>query len=84
LSLEINHFSSRGRNGTPHDVRRCAEPSAHSSASCTPNFHRHEHLSGWKTLLPSLHDETAVVDYLRSPRPVYLVRLEHSVAELAA
>jgi hypothetical protein len=48
------------------------------------DFHRHEHQSGWKTLLPSPHDETAVVDYLRSPRPVYLVRLEHSVAELAA
>jgi hypothetical protein len=48
------------------------------------DFHRPAHLAGWKTLLPSLHDEAAVVDYLRSPRPVYLVRLDHELAELAA
>ena len=48
------------------------------------DFHRPAHLAGWKTLLPSMHDEVAVVDYLRSPRPVYLVRLDHEVAELAA
>ena len=53
-------------------------------AVASGDFHRPEHLGGWKTLLPSLHDEAAVVDYLRSPRPVYLVRLEAGVAELAA
>lgn len=53
-------------------------------AVASGDFHRPAHLAGWKTLLPSLHDEATVVDYLRSPRPVYLVRLDHELAELAA
>ncbi len=48
------------------------------------DFHRPEHLLGWKTLLPSRHDEAAVVDYLRSQRPVYLVKLEADTRLLAA
>jgi 3',5'-nucleoside bisphosphate phosphatase len=48
------------------------------------DFHRPEHLLGWKTLLPSQHDEAAVVDYLRSQRPVYLVKLEADTRLLAA
>ncbi len=53
-------------------------------AVATGDFHRPEHLIGWKTLLPSLHDEREVVDYLRSARPAYLVRLEADTGELAA
>ena len=45
-------------------------------AVASGDFHTPRHLLGWKTLLPSLHDEPAVVDYLRSPRPVYLARLD--------
>jgi 3',5'-nucleoside bisphosphate phosphatase len=48
------------------------------------DFHRPEHLLGWKTLLPSRHDEGAVVDYLRSPRPVYLTRLDRELTRVAA
>ena len=48
------------------------------------DFHVPEHLHGWKTLLPSRHDEGAVVDYLRSPRPVYLTRLDDELARAAA
>ena len=48
------------------------------------DFHDLEHLAGWKTLLPSMHDEAAVVDYLRSRRPVYLIRLEADTDQLAA
>jgi predicted metal-dependent phosphoesterase TrpH len=40
------------------------------------DFHRIDHLGGWKTLLPSVRSEAAVVDYLRSRRPAYLVRLD--------
>jgi hypothetical protein len=47
------------------------------------DFHRPEHLAGWKTLLPTHGEEAAVVDYLRSPRPVYLARFE-AAAGLAA
>jgi 3',5'-nucleoside bisphosphate phosphatase len=39
------------------------------------DFHRIDHLGGWKTLIPSARSEDAVVDYLRSRRPAYLVRL---------
>ena len=53
-------------------------------AVASGDFHRHEHLHGWKTLLPSLHDEGAVIDYLRSPRPVYLIRLVDELSRVAA
>ena len=42
------------------------------------DFHRLEHLGGWKTMIPCVHTEDAVVDYLRSRRPTYLVRLEEA------
>jgi 3',5'-nucleoside bisphosphate phosphatase len=48
------------------------------------DFHHAEHLAGWKTLLPSLHHESAIVDYLRSQRPVYLARLDGELARAAA
>ena len=40
------------------------------------DVHRAAHLGGWKTLLPCARDEQAVVDYLRTSRPVYLTTLE--------
>ncbi|HST17845.1 MAG TPA: PHP domain-containing protein [Gaiellaceae bacterium] len=42
------------------------------------DFHRLEHLAGWKTMIPCARTERAVVDYLRSRRPTYLVRLDES------
>lgn len=42
----------------------------------TGDFHRIEHLAGWKTMLPCAKTEEAVIGYLRSPRPAYLVRLD--------
>jgi 3',5'-nucleoside bisphosphate phosphatase len=53
-------------------------------AVASGDFHRVEHLGGWKTLLPTPHDEEAVVGYLRSRRPVYLARLDAERGELAA
>jgi predicted metal-dependent phosphoesterase TrpH len=40
------------------------------------DFHRPEHLAGWKTLLPCEKDADAVVSYLRSARPVYLTSVD--------
>jgi predicted metal-dependent phosphoesterase TrpH len=40
------------------------------------DFHVPAHLATWKTLLPCAKEEQAVLDYLRSPRPAFLVRLE--------
>jgi predicted metal-dependent phosphoesterase TrpH len=47
-------------------------------AVASGDFHRLEHLSTWKTLLPCVKDEAAVVGYLRSPRPAFLVRLDEA------
>jgi len=40
------------------------------------DFHGPEHLATWKTLLPTEKSEEAVVDYLRSKRPVFLAPFE--------
>jgi 3',5'-nucleoside bisphosphate phosphatase len=48
----------------------------------TGDFHVPEHLATWKTLLPCAKEERAVVDYLRSERPAYLVRLDGGQREL--
>ena len=40
------------------------------------DFHRLEHLAGWKTLVPCAKDEEALIGYLRSELPVYLTRLD--------
>ena len=47
------------------------------------DFHRPEHLSSWKTLLPCDKSEAAVVAYLRSSRPAYITRLERKGAATA-
>lgn len=50
----------------------------------TGDFHRLEHLAGWKTLVPCARDSEAIVAYLRSPLPVFLTRLGERPARLAA
>jgi predicted metal-dependent phosphoesterase TrpH len=50
-------------------------------AVASGDLHRPEHLSSWKTLLPCLSTEEAVVDYLRSPRPAYLLPFRAEPAE---
>jgi hypothetical protein len=47
-------------------------------AVATGDFHLHEHLHTWKSLLPCAKEEEAVVDYLRSRRPAYFVHLARS------
>jgi predicted metal-dependent phosphoesterase TrpH len=53
-------------------------------AVATGDFHQPGHLTGWKTLVPGPRAESAVVEYLRSRRPVYLARLEAAETLLAA
>jgi len=50
-------------------------------AVASGDFHVEEHLLGWKTLLPCAKDERAVVDYLCSPRPAFLTRLDATSAQ---
>jgi predicted metal-dependent phosphoesterase TrpH len=42
----------------------------------TGDFHRQEHLAGWKTLVPCAKDPATLIGYLRSELPVYLTRLD--------
>jgi predicted metal-dependent phosphoesterase TrpH len=50
----------------------------------TGDVHVPAHLAGWKTLLPCGKDEDSVIAYLRSPRPVYLARVDEIPDRLAA
>ena len=47
-------------------------------AVASGDFHRPQHLYGWKTLLPCAKDEAAVVGYLRSSRPAFLTRIDEA------
>jgi len=47
------------------------------------DFHVPAHLETWKTLLPCAKDERTVIDYLRSPRPAFLVRLAQASGALS-
>jgi len=49
----------------------------------TGDFHVPDHLATWKTMLPCAKDVEAVVAYLRSSRPAYLVRLVGAPQPLA-
>jgi predicted metal-dependent phosphoesterase TrpH len=40
------------------------------------DFHVEAHLATWKTLVPCAKEEQAVVEYLRSSRPTFLVQLD--------
>ena len=48
------------------------------------DLHRAEQFPGWTTLVPCEHDAQALVDYLRSARPVFLTRLEQHTRSIAA
>ena len=48
----------------------------------TGDFHRLEHLSSWKTLIPTEKSEEAVLDYLRSSKPVALTVIDPTTAQL--
>jgi len=50
----------------------------------TGDFHRPEHFAGWKTLVPCTKSEQALLDYLRSRRPVYLSQLGSAALRPAA
>jgi predicted metal-dependent phosphoesterase TrpH len=47
------------------------------------DVHVPAHLETWKTLLPCAKDERAVIDYLRAPRPAFLVQLEPAAERLS-
>jgi hypothetical protein len=56
----------------------------HLTEAACGDLHRADQLPGWTTLVPCERDEEALVDYLRSSRPVFLTRLEQPIVALAA
>ena len=48
------------------------------------DFHRPEHLWGWKTVLGCAKDARSTIECLRSAGPVYLARIEQRTADRAA
>lgn len=54
------------------------------SAVACGDLHRADQFPGWTTLVPCEQDAEALVDYLRSSRPVFLTRLEQATGSLAA
>jgi hypothetical protein len=51
-------------------------------AVATGDFHVLDHFATWKTMLPCPRDELAVVDYLRSGPPAYMVRVGRAAGSL--
>jgi hypothetical protein len=48
------------------------------------DFHRLEHLGGWKSVIPCRRDEEAVVRHLRPRRPVFITQLGVEAERAAA
>ena len=48
------------------------------------DFHRLEHLHGWKSVIPCARDEEAVVTHLRSRRPVFITEVGADSGRAAA
>src|SRR5581483_3178059 len=70
LAPMVDRFELFNRGDCFHWVASVGLPAVASG-----DFHRREHLATWKTLLPAAKDEQAIVEYLRSSRPAYLVNL---------
>ena len=79
LAAQVDRFELFNRHTLFGWVAKAGLPSVANG-----DFHRDEHLGGWKTLMPCARTESAVVDYLRSARPTYLVRLDETRALRAA
>ncbi len=69
----VDHFELFNRRDVFARVANAGLPAVASG-----DFHRPEHLTSWKTLLPCEKTEAAVVGYLRSSRPAYVTRLERA------
>ena len=48
------------------------------------DFHRLEHLGGWKSVIPCARDEEAVIAHLRSRRPVFITEVGAETERVAA
>ena len=78
LSARVHRFELFNRTQLFSWVAKAGLPCVASG-----DFHRLEHLRGWKSVIPCARDEEAVIAHLRSRRPVFITEVG-AEPELAA
>jgi predicted metal-dependent phosphoesterase TrpH len=79
LASRVHRFELFNRTQLFSWVARAGLPCVASG-----DFHRLEHLDGWKSVIPCRRDEEAVVRHLRSRRPVFIAQLGVEAKRAAA
>ena len=79
LASRVHRFELFNRTQLFSWVARAGLPCVASG-----DFHRLEHLDGWKSIIPCRGDEEAVVRHLRSRRPVFIAQLGVEAERAAA
>ena len=79
LSARVHRFELFNRSQLFSWVARAGLPCVASG-----DFHRLEHLRGWKSVVPCARDEEAVIAHLRSRRPVFITEVGAETERIAA
>ncbi len=75
--------ATAGSSPHPHAALRLV---AKAGLPCVASgdFHRLEHLGGWKSVVPCARDEEALTTHLRSRRPVFITEVGAETVAIAA
>ena len=79
LSARVHRFELFNRTQLFSWVAKAGLPCVASG-----DFHRLEHLGGWKSVVPCARDEEALVAHLRSRRPVFITEVGAETVAIAA
>ena len=79
LSARVHRFELFNRTQLFSWVAKAGLPCVASG-----DFHRLEHLRGWKSVIPCARDEESVIAHLRSRRPVFITEVDAGTELLAA
>ena len=79
LSARVHRFELFNRSQLFSWVARAGLPCVASG-----DFHRLEHLGGWKSVIPCARDEEALIAHLRSRRPVFITEVGAERVSIAA
>lgn len=79
LSARVHRFELFNRSQLFSWVAKAGLPCVASG-----DFHRLEHLRGWKSVVPCARDEEAVIAHLRSRRPVFITEVGAGTERAAA
>ena len=79
LSARVHRFELFNRTQIFSWVAKAGLPCVASG-----DFHRLEHLGGWKSVVPCARDEEALIAHLRSRRPVFITEVGAETVRTAA